>query len=111
MSPLRLGLIAAGLLAVAACGDGAPETPAPPDAQRIVFVGPRFDVWTVRDDGEDLEHIAGEGASDSSVTLASSRTQRAEGARYTWPTWSPDGRVSRSPASPVSARTPSPDSS
>ena len=91
MSPLRLGLIAAGLLAVAACGDAAPETPAPPDAQRIVFVGPRFDVWTVRDDGEGLEHIAGEGASDSSVTLASSRTQRAEGARYTWPTWSPDG--------------------
>ena len=91
VSPLRLGLIAAGLLAVAACGDAAPDTPEPPDAQRIVFVGPRFDVWTVRDDGEGLEHIAGEGPSDSSVTLASSRTQRTEGARYTWPTWSPDG--------------------
>ena len=98
---LRLGLIACGLLAVAACaaddspppadGPVAGSTPQSAGPQRIVLVGPRFDVWTVRENGEDSERFVGEGVSDGPATFASIRGQQAETARYTWPAWSPDG--------------------
>ncbi len=99
LAGLSTALIASGLLVTAACDGAAPavDTPQPADDQRIVFVGPRFDVWTIHGDGDGLELVIGEGASDSPATLASSRPQQAGTVRYTWPTWSPDGeRVSLS---------------
>ena len=97
LAGLTAGLVASGLLVVTACNGATPtaapavDTPQSPDDQRIVFVGPRFDVWTIRGDGDSLELLIGEGASDSPATLASLRPQQAKTVRYTWPTWSPDG--------------------
>ena len=99
---LRLGLIAVGLLGAAACAGAEPEPDAPPASgpQRIVLVGPRFDVWTVGEDGGVPDRFVGEGAIEGDATFASFRGQQAEVVRYTWPTWSPDGgrvALSRSP--------------
>ena len=104
---LLLGIvfIAAVLLTLAACGSDAPTPTAPEPAasgpsatQRIVFVGPRFDVWTVQDDGSDPAHVIGGGAaapsrgSGGSGSDVSFRPQQTRNVGYTWPTWSPDGR-------------------
>ncbi len=93
MSRLRFGLLTAGLLGVAGClgADPSPVVPQPSGHQRIVFVGQRFDVGTVRSDGSGLEPFIGGGAGGSLATLASFRGQQAETVRYTWPVWSPDG--------------------
>ena len=114
MSLLRTAFITVGLLALTACsgaGDGSdvPEgsgsaeralaTPEPAGSQRIVLVGPRFDVWTVRGDGGNPERLTGRAPSASGTNVAL-RPQRAQRVRYTWPTWSPDGSavaVSRTP--------------
>ncbi len=103
MSLLRLACAAAVLLAMAACGSDTPTPTAPgPDAsgpsapQRIVFVGPRFDVWTVQDDGSEPTHVIGGRASGPSRGSGGSgadvsHRQQAQNVGYTWPTWSPDG--------------------
>ncbi len=103
---LRAAFIAAVLLALAACGsdEPAPGTPEPSGSQRIVFVDPRFDVWSVQSDGGNPERITGGGSGESreSGTSVSLRPQQAQSVRYTWPTWSPDGRfvaLSRTPGS------------
>ncbi len=103
---LRAAFIAAALLALAACGsdEPAPGTPEPSGSQRIVFVDPRFDVWSVQSDGGNPERITGGGSGESreSGTSVSLRPQQAQSVRYTWPTWSPDGRfvaLSRTPGS------------
>ena len=103
MSLLRLVCVAAGLFALAACGNNepAPATPEPPGSQRIVFVGPQFDIWSVQEDGGNPERLTG-GESRESGTSVSLRPQQAQSVRYTWPTWSPDGRfvaLSRTPGS------------
>ena len=99
---LRLGLAVAALLVAVACAgdDPAPDAPQASGDQRIVLVGPRFDVWTVGEDGGGPERFIGEGAVEGGATLASFRGQQSEMVRYTWPTWSPDGRrvaLSRAP--------------
>lgn len=106
MIPLRLACAAAVLLALAACGsdEPAPGTPEPSGSQRIVFVDPRFDVWSVQSDGGNPERITGGGSGEprESGTNVSLRAQQAQSVRYTWPTWSPDGRfvaLSRTPGS------------
>jgi len=85
------------LLALAACGsdEPAPDTPEPSDAQRIVFVGPRFDVWSVQSDGGNPQRLTGGTPEESreSGTSVSLRPQQAQSIRYTWPTWSPDGKL------------------
>ncbi len=93
LAGLRTGLVASGLLIVSACNGAAPPVDSSQSAenQGIVFIGPRFDVWTIRSDGDGLDLVIGDGASDSPVTLASSRPQQAGTVRYTWPTWSPAG--------------------
>lgn len=103
---LRAAFIAAALTALAACGsdEPAPDTPEPSGSQRIVFVDPRFDVWSVQGDGGNPERITGGGSGESreSGTSVSYRPQQAQSVRYTWPTWSPDGRfvaLSRTPGS------------
>ncbi|MDE2838401.1 MAG: hypothetical protein OXL97_12995 [Chloroflexota bacterium] len=96
----RTALIAAGLFAVAACSSGEPAPPEPSGSQRIVFVGPRFDIWTVQGDGSNPARLTGgrtPGVTGTDVALRSQQEQRV---RYTWPTWSPDGgsvAVSRTP--------------
>ncbi len=111
MSLLRLAC-AAGLLVLAACGeDSTPPSlaPEPSGEQRIVVVGPQFDIWTVGSDGGDVQGLTGgaaPGGSGESGTNISHRPQQQLGIRYTWPTWSPDGgavAVSRSPAADGSA--------
>ena len=103
MSLLRIAFAAAGLLALAACGSGElpTTTPEPSGAQSIVFVGPRFDVWTVRSDGSGAQRVIGGGSvSPESGTNVAFRAQQAQNVSYTWPTWSPDGRfaaISRTP--------------
>ncbi|MCY4582366.1 MAG: hypothetical protein OXE50_06145 [Chloroflexi bacterium] len=102
MNLLRLAC-AAGLLALPACGEGsAPASlaPEPSPEQRIVVVGPRFDIWTMRSDGGDLERLTGGSDSAPSGTDVAVRLQQPQAVRYTWPTWSPDGKraaVSRTP--------------
>ena len=93
LAGLRTGLIASALLVVTACDSAAPavDSPQSTDNQGVVFVGPRFDVWTIRSDGDGLDLVIGGGVSDSPATLASWRPQKAESVRYTWPTWSPNG--------------------
>ena len=93
---LRTAFIVAGLLVLAACGSDAPEFSGD---QRLVFVGPQFDVWTVQGDGNNPERLTGGGSRESGANVAV-RPQQAQSVRYTWPTWSPDGRavaVSRTP--------------
>ena len=104
MNPLRLACAAVGLLALAACGsdEPTPTTSEPSGSQRIVLVGPGFDVWTVQEDGGNPEQLTGgvSGESRESGTNIAFRTQQAQSVRYTWPTWSPDGRfvaLSRTP--------------
>lgn len=102
MSLLRLACAAAGLLALAACGGDAPTsvTPESSGEQRIVFVGPQFDIWTVQSDGGNPERLTGDSGPSESGISVSLRPQQAQSIRYTWPTWSPDGRsvaVSRTP--------------
>ena len=114
MNLLRLACLAAGLFALAACssagkesvtpeptgsGPGASSAPEPSAPQRIVFVSPEFDVWTILDDGAGPEHVIGGGASDplpgpsGSGSDVSFHPQQAHRIGYTWPTWSPDGRA------------------
>ncbi len=92
---LRTTFITTALLALAACtgGEPAPGTPEPSAEQRVVFVGPRFDVWSVQSNGGDPERFTGGGASAPSGTNIALRPQQAQSVRYTWPTWSPDGRL------------------
>ena len=95
---LRTAFIAAALLVIAACGsdETAPDTPEPSGSQRIVFVGPRFDVWSVQSNGGNPERLTGvsdTGESRESGTSVSLRPQQAQSVRYTWPTWSPDGKL------------------
>ena len=104
VNPLRLACAAVGLLALAACGsdEPTPTTSEPSGSQRIVLVGPGFDVWTVQEDGGNPEQLIGgvSGESRESGTNIAFRTQQAQSVRYTWPTWSPDGRfvaLSRTP--------------
>ena len=107
MIPLRFVCAAAGLLALAACGNSepTPATPEPHGSQRIVFVGPQFDIWSVQEDGGNPERLTGAsetGESRESGTSISLRPQQAQSVRYTWPTWSPDSRfvaLSRTPGS------------
>ena len=103
MNPLRLACVTTGLLVLAACSSGEPTitTPEPSGSQRIVFVGPQFDIWTVRGDGGSPERLTGGGGSGESGISVSLRPQQAKSVRYTWPTWSPDGRLvalSRTPS-------------
>ena len=103
MNPLRLACVTAGLLVLAACSSGEPTitTPEPSGSQRIVFVGPQFDIWTVQGDGGSPERLTGGGGSGESGISVSLRPQQAQSVRYTWPTWSPDGRLvalSRTPS-------------
>ena len=111
MSLLRLACAAAGLLILAACSGAepaldtlepsgnaapAPATPQPSGSQRIVLVGPRFDIWTVQGDGSNPGRLtggSGSGKSRGSGTDVAFRPQQAQSVRYTWPTWSPDGRI------------------
>ncbi len=107
MNLLRLACAAAVLFALAACGNDepTPATPEPPASQRIVFVGPQFDIWSVQEDGGNPERLTGAsetGESRESGTSVSLRPQQAQSVRYTWPTWSPDGgslALSRTPGS------------
>ena len=97
---LRLAsLLAAALSLAAGCSLLPSSTPTPtatapeePAAlQRVVFVGPGFDVGTVLRDGSGRRTIAAPGAGRGGVRAPLG---------YTWPTWSPDGRqvaVSRIP--------------
>ena len=115
---LGTAYIVAGLLVLAACGSAEPgldtpeasgnaapalATPIPSGSQRIVLVGPQFDIWTVQGDGSNparLTGSSGSGESRESGTSVSYRPQQQQSVRYTWPTWSPDGRavvVSRTP--------------
>lgn len=103
---LRAAFIAAVLLALAGCGsdEPTPGTPESSGSQRIVFVDPRFDVWSVQSDGGNPERLTGGGSGESreSGTSVSLRAQQAQSIRYTWPTWSPDSRfvaLSRTPGS------------
>ena len=105
MNLLRLAC-AAGLLTVAACGEEPTPTslaPEPSGEQRIVVVGPQFDIWTVGSDGSNVQRLTGRaapGGSGESGTDISHRPQQQQSIRYTWPTWSPDGgavALSRSP--------------
>lgn len=101
MNLLRLACAAAGLTALAACGGDEPiPTPQPSSDQHVVFVGPRFDVWTVPSMGGQPDRLTGRSAPAASGTNVALRTQQAQRVRYTWPTWSPDGKsvaVSRTP--------------
>ena len=97
---LRLAsLLAAALSLAAGCSLLPSSTPTPtatapeePAAlQRVVFVGPGFDVGTVLRDRSGRRTIAAPGAGRGDVRAPLG---------YTWPTWSPDGRqvaVSRIP--------------
>ena len=96
MNLLRAAFAAAGLFVLAACGSDEPttSTPEPSGAQRIVFVGLRFDVWTVRSDGSEPQRVIGGGrASTESGTDVALRAQQPQNVSYTWPTWSPDGSL------------------
>ncbi|MXY59127.1 MAG: hypothetical protein F4Y96_01215 [Chloroflexi bacterium] len=92
---LRTAFIAPLLLAIAACGNDepAPDTPEPSSTQRIVFVSPHFDVWTVEGGGGNPERFTSRSASAPSGTNIALRPQQTQSVRYTWPTWSPDGRL------------------
>ena len=90
-------LLAAGcsLLPSSGATPGATKPPEEPSTlQRVVFVGPEFDVATVRRDGSERQTVAaptGPGATPSGERAALG---------YTWPTWSPNGQwvaVSRIP--------------
>ena len=115
MSLLRPACAAVALLGLAACSGGGtglatPEpsdgaasavtTPEPAGSQRIVVVGPQFDIWTVQGDGDSLERLTRTAAPIESGANVALFPQGAQRVRYTWPTWSPDGRlaaVSRTP--------------
>ena len=85
----------------------ADDQQAEPDVGRLVYVDNDFSAWTIGSDGTDPRRIAGgsptppllgatPGGNGSTPTLAPPE----EALRYTWPTWSPDGRrmaLSRSP--------------
>ena len=93
-------VLAAALLLAAGCSllpssDPPPTAATPPGEpsalQRVVFVGPEFDVGTVLRDGSEPTTVAAPGTAAGGVRTALG---------YTWPTWSPDGRrvaVSRIP--------------
>lgn len=98
---LRLASLLAAVLSLAGGCSLLPSSTSTPTAtaapeeqaalQRVVFVGPGFDVGTVLRDGSERRTIAAPGAGGGGVRAALA---------YTWPTWSPDGRqvaVSRVP--------------
>ena len=96
-------VLAAALMLAAGCSLLPSSTPGPKDTtppqgpsalQRVVFVGPEFDVGTVLRDGSERRTIA----APSEPGAGTGGGRNALG--YTWPTWSPDGRrvaVSRVP--------------
>ena len=96
---LWLVLILVCILAVGCQSSATPEVPeavattAPEEVlvDRITYVDPRGDVFTISPDGTDLRRLTGESLVSNDVgggPLASSLQLTNI---YTWPTWSPDG--------------------
>ena len=88
-------------LAIAACSASAPESsPLPADAQRIVYVGTDYAIFTARSDGSDRDRVTGPSSVVTVALRSGALQQQSAATRYYWPTWSPAGDqllVSRTP--------------
>ena len=89
MRPLAVTLVLLVVIGALLAPRNEASTAAVPIAdQRVVYVSPDYSIFTVLADGTDRDRISS-GASSGGVQA---QPLLQETPRFTWPTWSPDGR-------------------